>query len=102
MREHPDKPIRVFDVVQDPACAKDYAADRPELVSRARAIYAQEHIDSEWYRNPGESNTSFKAKQDRAHREGTLQPTTPANRPVSGLAAAGSGTNISKKRKGRP
>jgi len=55
VREHPAKPIGVFDVEQDPHCARDVAADRPDLVARATAIFAEAHTDSDQYRNPGES-----------------------------------------------
>lgn len=79
MREHPDKPVHLFDVEADPGCKTDRAAERPELVKRAKAIFAAEHVDSEWYRNPGQSDESFRAKQRRAEKEGTVQKATRAN-----------------------
>ena len=79
MREHPDKPVHLFDVQKDPGCERDRAADRPELVERAKTIFAAEHADSEWYRNPGESDRSFNAKQRRAAEQGMLQKPARAN-----------------------
>ncbi len=58
MREHPNKPLRLFDVEQDPACARDLATGSPQLVARAKAIFAEAHVDSDWYVNPGEQQPS--------------------------------------------
>jgi arylsulfatase A-like enzyme len=79
VREHPDKPVHLFDVEKDPACEKDRAAERPELIERARAIFVEAHAPSQWYRNPGQSEESFRAKQQLAAKQGTLQPSTRAN-----------------------
>lgn len=79
VREHPSKPIHLFDVEKDPACETDHAANRPKLVERAKAIFAAEHVDSKWYRNPGESEKSFRAKHRIATEQGTLQQSTRAN-----------------------
>ena len=42
-------------------------------------IFAREHVDSEWFLNPGESDAVFEAKSRRAKTEGTLQISVCAN-----------------------
>jgi len=54
IREHPDKPLRVFDVERDPGCVSDLGAERPDLVTRTKAIFAEAHTDTAWYINPGD------------------------------------------------
>jgi len=79
VREHPSKPVHLYDVEKDPACEKDCAAEHPELIERAKAIFAEAHVPSKWYRNPGESDESFRAKRELARQQGTLQHSTTAN-----------------------
>lgn len=52
MCEHPDKPLHVFDVEQDPGCTNDVGTERSDLVTRGKAVFAEAHTDSAWYLNP--------------------------------------------------
>lgn len=60
MREHPEKPLHIYDVEKDPGCTNDLATDRPDLVIRAKAIFAEAHTDSASYINPGEARPAKK------------------------------------------
>ncbi len=76
MREHPSKPVRVFDVEQDAACTHDLADERTDLVSRAKAMFAEAHIDSDTYTNPGESTKLERPKpkaKKRPVNQGALE-----------------------------
>ena len=65
-RPHPDKPMELYDIVSDPACKRDRAKARPQVVERIARIMKQAHTPSRWYINPGESPESIKAKRERA------------------------------------
>jgi len=62
MREHPEKPLHVFDVEKDPGCTSDLAADRSDLVTRAKAVFTEAHTDSASYINPGEPSPPKRRK----------------------------------------
>ena len=57
MSENPRKPVTLFDVEKDPACAHDQAGQHPELVERAKTMFKAAHVDSDWYVNPGEADS---------------------------------------------
>ena len=57
MSENPKKPLTLFDVEKDPACAHDMAGQHPELVTRAKAMFKEAHVDSDCYTNPGEASS---------------------------------------------
>jgi len=78
-REHPSKPVQLFDVERDVGCTQDVAAAHGDVVERVLAIFREAHVDSEWYTNPGDSKAVVKARRARAEREGTLQVSTRAN-----------------------
>ncbi len=63
MSENPNKPVTLFDVEQDPACTHDQAGQHPDLVTRAKAMFKEAHVDSEWYTNPGESSPAAGASE---------------------------------------
>lgn len=51
-REHPNKPIRLFDIFEDRGCVTDLAADHPALIERAQSLYVSQHSgDNPWYAN---------------------------------------------------
>ncbi|MCP4642007.1 MAG: arylsulfatase [bacterium] len=80
-REHPDKPVQLYDVEIDVSCATDVAGEHPVIVKRALAVFEECHVDSEWYTNPGDAPAVVKARKARAEAEGTLQtPTRPNTR----------------------
>ena len=63
MRERPNKSMTLFDVEKDLACTQDLAVKHPDLVERAKAMFKEAHVDSEWYTNPGESESSTTQKE---------------------------------------
>ena len=78
-REHPSKPLQLFDLAKDIGCTKDLAADHPEVVQRVLAIFGQARVDSQWYTNPGDTKKTIQSRVARARREGTLQMSVRAN-----------------------
>ena len=68
MREHPEKPMHVFEVEQDPGCTRDVAAERSDLIIRAKAIFAEAHTDSAWYINPGEADPASRSNGKTAEK----------------------------------
>jgi arylsulfatase A-like enzyme len=48
----PDAPIRLFDVLEDPAEQADLAASQPALVARIAAIMREAHVDNEHWKWP--------------------------------------------------
>ena len=75
-REHPDSPIEVYDLVNDLQCEHNIANNVAHVVQKAKKYMKEAHTDSEWYVNPGETETEIHAKRKKAEREGTLQKST--------------------------
>ena len=78
-RPEPGAAIRLFDLDKDLQCLDDISGDQPEIIKRVMEIFSFAHSDSEWYRNPGESDEIWKAKKTMAEEEGSLQTSTRAN-----------------------
>ena len=78
-RDHPSKPIKLYDVTEDLACKNDLAKSNPEVIDRLRQIFTEAHIDSEWYVNPGESREQTSAKRKKAVASGGMQRSTGSN-----------------------
>jgi len=78
-REHPEQVVQLWDVNEDVACERDLATERPDVVDEVLGIFEREHVDSEWYLNPGETKEQFQTKRDRAQRENCLQPSVTGN-----------------------
>jgi arylsulfatase A-like enzyme len=49
LRMAPGEPIRVFDVFEDPGCARDLSAQSPELADRAAGLFVSQHTENPWY-----------------------------------------------------
>ena len=71
-RPHPSKPTEIYDVVADPACTKNLALERPDLIARFERIFKEARTDSEWYVNPGETKEQIEAKRQRALKAGQM------------------------------
>jgi len=71
-REHPKKPLQLYDLENDPGCSTDVANDQPDTAQQMVRYLNEAHIDSEWYNNPGESPKVKQAKQRKAEQEGTV------------------------------
>jgi len=78
-REHPEQPIQLWDTEIDVESEHDIASGYPDVVQRVLEIFETEHVDSEWFLNPVETDEEFKAKRQRAEREGCLQNPVTAN-----------------------
>ena len=87
-RDHPSKPIQLYDVTKDLACKNDLAKNNPEVVDRLKQIFTEAHIDSEWYVNPGESKELTSAKRAKAMSTKSMQHSTRANTAYRGGAEA--------------
>ena len=83
-REHPDQPVELYDTRIDVASEHDVAEDHPDVVGRVRDLFAQEHTDSEWYLNPGESDETFREKSARAEAQGCIQQALKGNETYRG------------------
>lgn len=78
-REHPEKPIQLWDLSTDIACINDVAHTNKEIVEEALQIFKKSHTSSEWYVNPGESKELIDRKRIKAESEGTIQEPVRAN-----------------------
>ncbi len=78
-REHPSRPIALFDISEDLQCERDLAAVQPEVVARVAGIFSAARVDSEWYLNPGDSEDSVAARQRSAREAGSMQQGVRAN-----------------------
>jgi arylsulfatase A-like enzyme len=85
-RDHPSKPMALYDVTKDIACKNNLAKDNPDAIERIRQIFTEAHIDSEWYVNPGESKEQTSAKRENAASMKRMQRGTAANTAYRGLA----------------
>ncbi len=72
-REHPSKPIELYDITKDIDCEKNLSKDNPVVISKINQIFKEAHEDSEWYINPGESDEQIDAKLQRAKASGQMQ-----------------------------
>lgn len=73
MRERPQNAMHLYDVERDPGCTQDLAKQHPELVTRAKEMFAQSHVDSDWYTNPEDPSPapSSQANDKKKARKGT-------------------------------
>jgi arylsulfatase A-like enzyme len=72
-QHHPSEPLELYDTEIDVASEFDAADEHPDIVQEALALFKREHVDSEWFLNPGETEERFQAKAARANAEGCLQ-----------------------------
>lgn len=89
-RRHPSEPLELYDTAIDVASQFDVADEHPEVIEQVLALFEREHVDSEWYLNPGETDEQFAAKTARAKAEGCLQEDVLANTEYRGA----SGRNV--------
>ena len=78
-RPHPDQPTQLWHTKNDVGGHHDVADKHPEVVQQATNIFEQEHQDSPWYLNPGQSAASFQIKIKQAIESGQLQEPVRAN-----------------------
>ncbi|MEN8226589.1 MAG: sulfatase-like hydrolase/transferase [Bacteroidota bacterium] len=79
MRENSQEPVQLWDLENDLGCEHDVASGNPEIVAEILQIMKNEHIDSEWFQNPGESGDEIEAKREKAIELECMQKGTRAN-----------------------
>ena len=78
-REHPDKPLELWDLSSDIPCNEDVAASNIRIVEEALQIFLENHEPSEWYVNPGDTEELIEYKRMKAEQEGSVQEPVRAN-----------------------
>ena len=78
-REHPDKPVQLWDLSSDVSCNEDLAASNIRIVEEALQIFLNGHEPSEWYVNPGDTEELIENKRMKAEMEGSIQEPVRAN-----------------------
>lgn len=73
MRVNPDEPIHLWYSAEDTACTHDVADENPIIVERIRQIMEQEHEESDWYENPGDTPVEINIKREKAKKENSMQ-----------------------------
>jgi arylsulfatase A-like enzyme len=85
-RQHPSKPIELYDITKDIDCKKDLAEDNPNIVTKIKQILTEAHINSQWYINPGQSEAQIEAKRQKAQTTGQMQNPVKPNTAYRGRA----------------
>jgi arylsulfatase A-like enzyme len=78
-REHPDKPLQLWDLSSDIPCNIDVSESNQEIVEEALRIFQESHEPSEWYVNPGDPEELIERKRVKAEKEGSIQEPVRAN-----------------------
>jgi arylsulfatase A-like enzyme len=78
-REHPDKPMQIWDLSSDVSCNEDLSATNIQVVEEALRIFQESHEPSEWYVNPGDTEELIENKKKKAVQEGSMQEPVRAN-----------------------
>jgi arylsulfatase A-like enzyme len=84
-REHPSQPVQLWDTEMDVESEHDVASEYPDVVQRVLEIFETEHVESEWFLNPGDKDQEFKAKVQRAEQAGGMQEPVTANTQYRGI-----------------
>lgn len=79
MRKNIQDPVQLWNLKNDLGCDHDVAAENPAIIRRMVQIMEKEHVDSEWYENPGDSPADIQAKKDKALRTNSMQHEIKAN-----------------------
>ena len=94
-RENPNQPVQLWDTEIDIESEHDISADHPDVVQQVLEIFEAEHVDSEWFLNPGETDEEFRVKCQRAEREDCLQNPVTANTEYRGGSDTKASSNSS-------
>ena len=78
-RKSPQDKIELYLIEEDIHSDRDLAEFYPDIVQKIDSIFTKEHIVSDWYRNPWESQKEFKLKVEKAKKMGNLQISTRPN-----------------------
>uniref|UniRef100_UPI003217D8B0 arylsulfatase n=1 Tax=uncultured Draconibacterium sp. TaxID=1573823 RepID=UPI003217D8B0 len=78
MRNSPSDSLYLWNLKNDIGSEKNIASENPEVVRRILEIMKKEHIESDWYQNPEDTNAGMKIKTAKAKEAGIMQvPVTP-------------------------
>lgn len=78
-RPAPGEAVELYLIEEDVSTARNLADVYPGIVDSVINIMEIEHVDHEWYWNPGESREDFRAKQERAEAAGLNLPSIRPN-----------------------
>ncbi|MEN8118673.1 MAG: sulfatase/phosphatase domain-containing protein, partial [Bacteroidota bacterium] len=79
MRQKYEEPIQLWNLKNDVSCEHNIADGNPEIVKEILEIMKREHVDSEWYQNPGETKEEIKAKWQKAIDMNSIQNAVKGN-----------------------
>jgi arylsulfatase A-like enzyme len=65
-REHPTKPMELYDIVRDPECKTNLVAAQPTVVKKIEGFMRAASSPSEWFITPGDTPEQINAKKERA------------------------------------
>ncbi|MFN0107707.1 MAG: arylsulfatase [Blastocatellia bacterium] len=80
-REHPTKPMELYDIVRDPECKTNLFASQPAVVKKIEGFMRVASTPNEWFITPGDTPEQIKAKKER----GKLHP-LPLQQRANGMA----------------
>lgn len=73
MRENYKEPIQLWDLENDVKSKNNIADENQEIAEQLLQIMEKEHVDSEWFQNPGETKEEINAKMELAVKQGCIQ-----------------------------
>ena len=73
-RIHPDKKIELFNIEKDSYSKNNLADQYPGILRKMDSLFKVTHTDSEWYLNPGEPDSVFNDKKEKAKELGQIIP----------------------------
>ena len=79
MREKYEEAVQLWNMQKDVSCAYNIADKHPEIVKQILQIMEREHVDSEWFQNPGETKEEIQAKRQKAIDMDCVQKATRGN-----------------------
>ena len=65
-RPNPASPVQVYDADRDPQEERDLAADKPEIVRQAEAIFREQHVPNPQSPSPGEIYEQWASRREQA------------------------------------
>jgi hypothetical protein len=65
-REHPTKPMELYDIVRDPECKTNLFATQSGIVKKIEGFMRAASSPNEWFITPGDTPEQINAKKERA------------------------------------
>ncbi|MEN8122443.1 MAG: arylsulfatase [Bacteroidota bacterium] len=79
MRQKYEEPIQLWNMENDISSEHNVADEHPEIIEKMIQIMEREHVDSEWFQNPGETKEEIKVKRQKAIDMNGMQKATKGN-----------------------